>query len=160
MKKLTSKETIRRMSLVATFIMAIYLLSPIVDFVRGVITGWNAADTVATGSSVVMVVQTFVMLALAVVLIFTAFRLLGSLRKEETPFTEVNGKRIRNMSFVLIVIEPVTILFNIISNALNKEVFVVQSFGGMMLAAGFVMYCISLVFRYGCELQQESDETL
>ncbi len=160
MKKLTSKETIRRMSLVATFIMAIYLLSPIVDFVRGFIIGWNAVDTVATGSSVVMVVQSFVMLALAVMLIFTAFRLLGSLRKEETPFTEVNGKRIRNMSFVLIAIEPVTILFNIISNALNKEVFVVQSFGGMMLAAGFVMYCISLVFRYGCELQQESDETL
>lgn len=159
MKKLTSKESIRRMSIVATVIMALFMISPVVDFVRGFIAGWNA-EVPASASNTVALIQSLVMLALAAVLVFTAFRLLASLRKDETPFTEANGKRIRNMSFVLIAIEPVTILCNIISAALDKSVIVVTSFGGMLMAAGFVMYCISFVFRYGCKLQQESDETL
>ncbi len=159
MKKLTSKENIRRMSLVATVIVALFMISPVVSFVRGFISGWNSEVPVSAANTVSLV-HSFVMLALAAVLIFTAFMLLGSLRKEETPFTEKNGRRIRNISFVLIAVEPVTILSNIISAALDKSVIVVTSFGGMLLASGFVMYCISLVFRYGCELQQESDETL
>ncbi len=160
MKKLTSKEIVRRMSLIATVVLALYLLSPLYDFVRGFIIGWNSVDVASSGAGVVAGIQSLLILVLAVILIVNAFRLLGSLRKDETPFTEANGRYIRNISFVLIAIEPITILCNIISNALAENISVVMSFGGMMLAAGFVMYCISLAFRYGCELQQESDETL
>ena len=28
------------------------------------------------------------------------------------------------------------------------------------LIVGIIIYCISLIFDYGCELQQQSDETL
>ena len=74
MKKLTSKENIRRMSLVATVIVALFMISPVVAFVRGFISGWNSEASVSATDTVALI-QSFVMLALAAVLIFTAFRL-------------------------------------------------------------------------------------
>lgn len=50
----------------------------------------------------------------------------------------------------------------IIGSGIPDEICIgLASVGGViMFSVGTVMYCISLMFRYGCELQQESDETI
>lgn len=93
-------------------------------------------------------------ITIMIIAIVSCLRLLMSIRRDESPFTERNGGKIRTIGIAFMLLEPVQITLMLVQSG---EFSVGSS---IMFSAGIVMYCISLVFRYGCELQQESDETL
>ncbi|MEZ3453670.1 MAG: DUF2975 domain-containing protein [Oscillospiraceae bacterium] len=93
-------------------------------------------------------------ITIMIIAIVSCLRLLMSIRRDESPFTERNGGKIRTIGIAFMLLEPVQITLMLVQSG----EFSVGS--GIMFSAGIVMYCISLVFRYGCELQQETDETL
>lgn len=93
-------------------------------------------------------------ITIMIIAIVSCLRLLMSIRTDKSPFTERNGGKIRTIGIAFMLLEPVQITLMLVQSG----EFSVGS--GIMFSAGIVMYCISLVFRYGCELQQESDETL
>jgi uncharacterized membrane protein len=92
--------------------------------------------------------------------------LLQSLKSNSTPFTKENVKRLKMISILLIAIEPVQMIFGSIGNALRpltangEKVMSVTSMGGMVIVLGLIVFCLSLVFEHGVELQKQSDETL
>lgn len=93
-------------------------------------------------------------ITIMIIAIVSCLRLLMSIRRDESPFTERNGGKIRTIGIAFMLLEPVQITLMLVQSG----EFSVGS--GIMFSAGIVMYCISLVFRYSCEFQQESDKTL
>lgn len=93
-------------------------------------------------------------ITIMIIAIVSCLRLLMSIRRDESPFTERNGGKIRIIGIAFMLLEPVQITLMLVQSG-------EFSVGNcIMFSAGIVMYYISLVFRYGCELQQESDKTL
>lgn len=170
MKKLTSKEKIRRMSGIASVVLILYLILPVVTtviaafsgFIEGFKEGYSEEENGAVSSAApesVLAEMLYIALAIAfiaIIIISIAYslKLLMSIRRDKSPFTDKNGKLIRTIGIAFMLMEPVQIILEF----LKSGVFTIGS--GITFSAGIVMYCISLVFRYGCELQQESDETI
>lgn len=156
MKKRTSKEKIRRASLIAAVILILYMIVPMIGAVTGFISGFTegySEDGEAEGSALAGAIALLIIALWACALVFT-IRLLLSLRRDISPFTDKNGRRIRNIAISFLLLEPAEHLY---SWAVD---YYIGSLEGMYFSAGLVLYCVSLVFRYGCELQQESDETI
>lgn len=169
-KKLTSKEKIRRMSGIASVVLILYLILPVTatviaavsGFIEGFKEGYSGEITGTDSSSMpegflagtlyILFVTAFI--AIIIISVLYCLKLLLSIRRDESPFTEKNGKLIRTIGIAFMLMEPVQIILDL----LKSGVFTIGS--GITFSAGIVMYCISLVFRYGCELQQESDETI
>ncbi len=95
-------------------------------------------------------------------------RLLQSIRRGSTPFTMVNVRRLRQIGWMLVAFELLqhltTRLFWAAASGRVEEgekvVYYFSSTAGMVLIVGLAVLAISLVFQYGVELQQLSDETL
>lgn len=95
-------------------------------------------------------------------------RLLQSIRRGSTPFTMVNVRRLRQIGWMLVAFELLqhltTRLFWAAASGRIEEgekvVYYFSSTAGMVLIVGLAVLAISLVFQYGVELQQLSDETL
>ena len=112
------------------------------------------------------------LLAAALAVIVLSLCLLHSIARGETPFTQRNVTRLRAIGWLLLAYEPLMAVFSWLSSrymqALSQElpdgagvtVTVHTSFGGLLMAVGLSVLCISTVFAYGCELQRQSDETL
>ena len=105
------------------------------------------------------------LIVLAILVI--ALVLLFSIRKEETPFHLKNVRRLKVIAILLMSLEPYHFISEWISNHFypmvlsdHTAVSVHTSWGGSILVAGLVVYCISLVFEYGISLQKQVDETL
>ena len=156
------KEKCKRICTIASVILIIYLIVPFVTHSIGAVTGfmegWNEAAAEGQSSEpmwkiTINLIICFAIIAINIVPIVTAIRLLLGVRKSDSPFTELNGKRIGTIGICFMLIEPMNFLYELINNEF-------QIGSGLAFSAGLVMYCISLIFRYGCELQQESDETL
>jgi positive regulator of sigma E activity len=82
----------------------------------------------------------------------TAFMMLNDLSKKRTPFTLRISCLMRNLGIYLIILDIAKAIFIYIAAG---EVIV-----GLFWFAGIIFYAFSLVFRYGKNLQKESDETL
>ena len=95
-------------------------------------------------------------------------RLLQSIRRGKTPFTMDNVKRLRRIGVMLMLFELLqrltTRLFWAAASGAVQDgetvVYYYDSTAGMVLIVGLAVLSISLVFQYGVELQQLSDETL
>lgn len=99
------------------------------------------------------------------------FRLL---RKGETPFQMAIVKKLKVISGLMIVIEPLQFVFERILNALSTPnvtynelgeaiTYTTNTFtfyGGVFLILGGVVACVALAFEYGVVLQTQADETL
>ncbi len=160
-------KKIRRMSKILTAVLAVYLLLPIRDAVMGFVDGWNdaAAEEAAgivepmTSADWIAFLGSLAIIVLTVIIIVMAFRVMSKLCTGESPFTEQNSNRIRKMSLTMLAVGVVEFTMFIALHFLDGYQGV-GFFTGTTFVMGVVLYCISLVFRYGCELQQESDETL
>ena len=147
------KERIRRVARVSAVILSIYLLFPLYicgrNFCEGFMDGYHSAESTAR-----VLTFGFLFLLAAVVAAITAIVnslwLLFGMKKGETPFHADNGKRMRRIGVMLMLIEPLLILY-------RGEL---SGIYGISFAAGLIMYNVSLLFDYGAHLQQESDETL
>lgn len=83
--------------------------------------------------------------------------LMGSYLVEDSPFTVGNASRIKVVSLTFLAaaaILPITCYIAMGSLALCLFLF----FGCLLVCV--VMYCLTIVFRYGSVLQDESDHTL
>lgn len=167
----TSKEKIRKMSGIAFSMLILYLILPLYHMIRafcaGFIAGFYADHDPSIKPSLIgsvieicLFFKSLFLLVVSIWIIIITFRLLKSLKAEETPFTHANGRLIRNLSFLLIALGLADSIFIFFSNVFITHDYNDPDTKGTVFAAGLVLYCISLVFRYGCELQQESDETL
>ena len=87
--------------------------------------------------------------------IFLAFyyakRIFGCIGKGNSPFTDTTAAQIRKIVLFVLLFAVFSVL----------SVFK-MTFSSFFICAVFalILYCISLIFDYGCELQQEIDETL
>ena len=158
------KEKCKRVCTAASVILMVYLIVPLITYSIGAVTGfmqgWNeAANEPASepfGIIILGLLMSITLIAINIVPIVTAIRLLWGVRKSDSPFTVLNGKRIGTIGICFMLMEPL----NFIYSGLIKNDWSIENFSGLAFSAGLVLYCISLIFRYGCELQQESDETL
>ena len=82
----------------------------------------------------------------------TAFMLLGELGRRRTPFTLKISNLMRNLGVYLIILEIAKAVFVFL---VSKELML-----DLFWFAGLLLYAFSLVFRYGKDLQKQSDETL
>jgi len=99
--------------------------------------------------------------AALIAILFVTGNILKAISREGTPFTKKNSNKIRVIALLLIASESVI-------PALQLLIYVVLlpesgatatfNFGNIIIAA--VFFCLALIFDYGSQLQQESDELL
>ena len=91
--------------------------------------------------------------------IFFVHAIFSEIKTDCTPFTHKNTVRIR----IIAMIAAVLSIVGSYSDAL-VDYYTIGELAWKINLAGLIMaliiYCISLIFSYGCDLQQESDETL
>ena len=134
-----------------------FIIDSIINLLRTTVQ-WNAASVSATA------VCALIMLAIFSIALF----LLKSVRADETPFNPKNVKRLKAIALLLVVFEPYMVmhgwlmqkLYPIVLEGGTISVSARSSLGGVVFAAGLVVYVIALVFAYGISLQQQVDETL
>lgn len=156
---MVNNKKINRIVMVLTGIVSFLILLFIFQTVRGLLTpaSWNTASI-----SMVAVGTMIISASLAI-----ALKLLLSIKKEKTPFNLKNVKRLKAIAVLLMTLEPYQYIATYVVNKLNPlflddgiKVTVRTSWGGCILTAGLVIYCVSLVFEYGISLQNQVDETL
>ena len=83
--------------------------------------------------------------------LYNAKRIFGCIGKGNSPFTDTTAAQIRKIALFVLLFAVFSVL----------SVFKI-TFSSFFICAVFalILYCISLIFDYGCELQQEIDETL
>lgn len=84
--------------------------------------------------------------------LYNAKRIFGCIGKGNSPFILNTGIQIRKIAVYVLLFAVFSVL----------SVFDLISFPAFFVCALFalILFCISLIFDYGCELQQEVDETL
>ena len=84
--------------------------------------------------------------------LYNAKRIFGCIGKGNSPFTLKTGIQIRKIAVYVLLFAAFSVL----------SVFDLISFPAFFVCALFalILFCISLIFDYGCELQREVDETL
>ena len=107
---------------------------------------------VAAGLGIIQLIFIFMIL-------FTLYQIFSAISRDYTPFTEGNGKRMRKAAIWTVGMCVVACVTDgIADKLLTGEATFGLNFVWIILAA--VIYCIALIFDYGCQLQQQSDETL
>lgn len=153
-------KKIKRAVLGLFIAVSLVLLWFIIDNVRGlslITAEWNTASVALTSIGALIILATLII----------ALITLYSIKANETPFNMKNVKRLRAMAILLAIYEPYFLINQIVFRKLYPIVLtdgisieVHSTIGGVVLAAGLVVYCVSLVFEYGISLQQQFDETL
>lgn len=97
-----------------------------------------------------------VLISFAIYFVYAVF---AEIKRDCTPFTSQNTVRIKKAAAVVAVLSIV----GGCSDAL-VDYYTIGELAWRINVAGLVtaavIYCISLIFGYGCDLQRESDETL
>ena len=124
------------------------------------VTANNGTKISITPSS--LLIMFFLMLintSLMTIIIVFVYDIFCSIGKSLTPFTIKVTNRIKQVAIISIVLS----LIGGFSDALVDFYTIGElawriDFTGLL--SGMVILCLALIFRYGCELQQQSDETL
>ena len=106
--------------------------------------------------------------AFVIGILFLSFRVIFSLRRDCSPFTLANARRLRGIGLLLIVYDLLqSALSSVMTASMAKalstageQVSVHISLGGLLIVTGLAVFSLSYVFQYGVQLQQLSDETL
>lgn len=157
---MANTKKIKRTALGMFIAVSLVLLWFIIDNVRGLLlvtAQWNTASIVLT------LIGTLITLAPFAIALITLY----SIKADESPFTMKNVKRLKAMALLLVIYEPYFLISQAISQKLypivladGSSVTVDSTIGGVVLTAGLVVYCVSLIFEYGISLQRQFDETL
>jgi hypothetical protein len=148
------KKTAFALLVVVSLIMLYNIIITIVGFVPA-ITEVAPLNPVHFAFSIVSV---FIMLSVQLYGVI----LLLSVKKDETPFNSKNVRLLKSIAILLVAKEPLDFISSGIPVALGDGTIMVTRYfpSGAILAAGIVVYCIALVFKYGITLQTQFDETL
>lgn len=114
---------------------------------------------ITAGSAATAVALIAVLVLFCLVVVFELMSIAKSIYREYTPFTKRNVTRLETLALACLLL-PVLLspLMYVLTGDLTVSDVVVTCLGSVLTAA--VFYCLALVFRYGCWLQRESDETL
>lgn len=100
-------------------------------------------------------------MAVVVAILFIASFIFKDMSRASTPFTQKNANRLKVIALLAagfsLIVQPVRMLLTLLFfPAANLHVSI--NLGYLIFAIMF--FCLALVFEYGAELQQQSDETL
>ena len=101
--------------------------------------------------------ETVFILLLGSVTVDSIRRMMVTLRDSHTPFAEGVASSMRTISIIYLASSFVLLALEIAAGSTVTEALFI--FLGTLLVC-VVMYCLSIVFRYGAVLQDESDHTL
>lgn len=91
--------------------------------------------------------------------IFFVYAVFDKIRKGFTPFSHENTARIKKIAIIVAILSIVGSYSDALVDyyTIGELTWRVNIIG---LIVAIIIYCISLIFSYGCDLQRESDETL
>lgn len=113
------------------------------------------------GDAVVMMSSILTFTIVGFIAFFLAHRLFKNIYTNHTPFLDQNVKDLKYIAMVVLVgaiLSPIIVFAIAVGNDVTFDPTVEINFGLFMMA--FLVYLLSLVFKYGTALQKESDETL
>ncbi len=84
----------------------------------------------------------------------------SDIEKTACPFSEVNVKRIRDIAIILLVASMVPNAVGALTALIVKAPNNYELFNGVGLSMGLVLICLSHVFDYGVQIQNENNELL
>ena len=117
--------------------------------------GVNGSDsTLKVFSSFIVTMLIFI---LGFVTVWMVHDIMASIKTEYSPFVPENAKRIKTISMAFLFSSVFLLVFGFLAEKGITEL-LFMFFGSLMVAV--VMYCLTIVCRYGTLLQKESDETL
>ena len=158
---------IKRTALVLFMVVSLILLYNIILAGRAAFIGYAVPIGEALNPAKIVFDAIRVLIVLSVLL--CAMVLLRTIKKDETPFNRKNVKLLKSMAFLIAVLDPYEIVASRVPAVLPKaamsgllrfEPTTVFLPSGCFFVAGIVVYCVSLVFKYGISLQKQFDETL
>ena len=160
-------EKIKRTAFVLFVAVGLILLYNIILAGRVAFTGYAVpvGETLNPAKIVFDVIRVLIVLAI----LTCAMVLLRAIKKDETPFNIKNVKLLKSVAFLIAVLDPYEIVASCvpaflpkhdISGLLRFELTTAFLPSGCFFVAGIVVYCVSLVFKYGISLQRQFDETL
>lgn len=115
----------------------------------------------AYGDAIVMLSSIILLTIVGFFAFFLVHRLFKNIYTNHTPFLDENVRDLRNISIIVLVgaiISPIVVFAVATMNDVTFDPTVEINFGLFLMA--FLVYLLSLVFKYGTALQKESDETL
>ena len=91
--------------------------------------------------------------------IFFVYAIFDKIRKGFTPFTHENTTRIKKVAIITAILSIVGSYSDSLVDyyTIGELTWRINIIG---IIVAIIIYCISLIFSYGCDLQKESDETL
>lgn len=97
----------------------------------------------------------------AVALLFILNRLFSNIHRMHSPFTDDNARNLKIIAFLVLLMGIVVPVFEVLASMVysSGQAPPMDINVGMIFMA-FLVYLVSLVFKYGAALQKESDETL
>lgn len=115
--------------------------------------------SITSDSLLVMFFFMLINTSLMTLIIAFVYDIFCNIGKSFTPFTIKVANRIKQIAIIFIVLS----LIGGFSNALVDYYTIGEltwriDFAGLL--SGMVILCLALIFRYGCDLQKQSDETL
>ncbi len=92
-------------------------------------------------------------------MLFIIHAIFEDIKKGDTPFIQQNTVRIKCVAILAVILSMVGSYSDALVDyyTIGELTWRVNVIG---LIIGMIIYCISLIFSYGCDLQRESDETL
>ncbi len=114
-------------------------------------------DDVGTSIVIAGTLENILILTMGAITVVTIGNVMGSISKEDSPFTELNADRMVSISVLYLISSfLLLILSRMVERRVTESIFL---FLGSLLVS-VVMYCLALMCHYGAILQKESDETL
>lgn len=160
---MNSNEKIRRLQkisrvtfVVLTVLQVLLVLTAVAVVLAGIFCGGTfasklnqlfsavAQDVLTAGALVFLILCVVVKLALYFAVLTLAGRMFRDFSREDSPFRQIQVQRMRWIALLIFVAS----FINLFSMQITSWI------------AALLIWCVSIVFDYGCQLQQESDETL
>ncbi len=123
------------------------------DFLLDMI-GSDGSDGIRTFASFVVMLLIFI---LGLITVWMVHDTMVSVMTEYSPFIPENAKRVKTVSLSFLFASVLFLVFGILAGRGIAELLFLF-FGSLLVSV--VMYCLTIIVRYGTLLQRESDETL
>ena len=134
-----------------TVIVGVQLFSP--EMMRDAWeTAVKAGQTLSVGQCVFFFLCCFGEFVCSFLALYNARRIFSCIGKGNSPFTDKIAVQIRKIALYVVLFAVFSVL----------SVFKLLSLPSFIMCVLFalILFCISLIFDYGCQLQKEVDETL
>ncbi len=134
------------------------IVSLVTGDVSDILLTWiGQTDDVGTSIIVAGTLENILILSMGAITVVTIGNVMGSIAKEDSPFTELNADRMASISVIYLISSFLLLILScMVERRITESVFL---FLGSLLVS-VVMYCLALMCHYGAILQKESDETL